>query len=495
MSLLEAVRHTLQREPNIQLAEQQIQIAKGAVQQAAGQFDFRLASALTRAWTHLPRSQLDFVQLGHRNIDDATADITTYELRLNKQFRTGIEISPGIELNRFADNLDQEHALNRANVSFLIRVPLLRGFGRVATEAVEQAARLEQEVALLDRQQVIASRILQTATAFWNLLAAQRQLETLRISESQAADLVRAVRELVRVGELPASELRQAEADQAARAAARISGEHQEWIAREHLALAIGWENQEMHRPPFAAADFPGPTTNATRWNENSHELLTSTLQRRADYLSALRTQRATEVLEAAARQNLKPQLDLNLEVGYAGMEEGSHFHRYYQAANPRLAAGPNLIGTINFEWPFRNRSARGLLLQREAARIQNEIRVAELARTIHSGILVARSELSASQRELEQAEAAAQNFRLAVRSEQEKVRLGTATILDVINLTDRFNDAQLRAISARAKHATAVVRWRFETGLLIQRGATIESPLTVEDLVTLPEWNRTSSP
>jgi outer membrane protein TolC len=243
-----------------------------------------------------------------------------------------------------------------------------------------------------------------------------------------------------------------------------------------------------MGHPPAPGADFPPSVTNA--WAQMPAALWVLSLERRADYQSALKAQRAAEILEAAARRNLLPQLDLNLEAGYAGLEEGSHLRRYYGALDPRVAEGPNLLGTVSFEWPFRNRTARGLLAQRQAARQQTQIRAEELARTIHAGIQIAMSELAASQGELEQAELAARNFQRALEAEKAKVRLRTATILDVINLADRLYDAQLAAVAARARHAIALARVRFETGTLVRPGMNVESPLTLEDLTTLPSWS-----
>lgn len=484
LTLLEAVRLTLLQDAHIQGAQQQVEFAKGAVQIAGGQFDLTLQSALSRELNRVPRSQLDFVQEGFVDIAERESDIATYELRLKKQLRSGITLSPGLEVTRFTDNLFQERAVNRANVSFLIRVPLLKGWGRAATEAGERAARATQEAAVLDLQQTIALRILNTAAAFWQCLAAQHRLQILRESEQQSANLLRAVRDLVNIQELPASELRQTEADQAAKATERITGEHEFWQAREQLAQAIGLAPDLMALPPVPAADFPAAVTNLSGWSPAE---LSESLARRPDYLAALKVQSASEILEAAARQNLKPQLDLNLAVGYAGLDEGSQLERYYGSLDPRLAPGPNLLGTVSFEWPFGNRAARGALAQRQAVRQQSHLRAQELARTIHSGILVAFSELTSSQGEIEQADAAAQSFRRAVQSEQDKVRLGTGTILDVITLADRLHEARLRGISARARYGTALARVRYETGWLIQPGTTLESPLTVQDLVTLP--------
>jgi hypothetical protein len=75
------------------------------------------------------------------------------------------------------------------------------------------------------------------------------------------------------------------------------------------------------------------------------------------------------------------------------------------------------------------------------------------------------------------------------VANERDKLLLGTATILDVITLADRLNSAQLNEIAAQARYAIALARVRFETGRLIRPGPTLDSPLGLEDLTSLPDW------
>ena len=65
-----------------------------------------------------------------------------------------------------------------------------------------------------------------------------------------------------------------------------------------------------------------------------------------------------------AALKNLKPRLDFSLEAGYASLDEGDAFGHFYGALHPRLAAGPNLAGTLVLDWPFANQTARGVLAE-----------------------------------------------------------------------------------------------------------------------------------
>ena len=495
LTLVEAVRQTLAQDPNIRLQRLQVDYAKGVSQNAAGQFDVVLDTAFSQGLTRTPLTEWERIEQGRANVAEAVEHVVSYRMEISKQFRSGITVSPGVEVTRFADNLDQERAANRASVSFIVTVPLLKGLGAAATDARERAARVSQEAAVLDLQQMIASRILNTVSAYWNCLAAQQQLQVLMKSQEQAEELVDGIGKLVKIGELPASEQLQAEADRADRTAARIVGEQRFWQTRQDLALALGLALEKMALPPEPADDFPDPDSNAPKSSVDLPSLLARSLERRADYLSSLKVEEATQILLTAARKDLKPQLDFNLEIGYAGLDEGSQFQHYYQSLDPRAVSGPNLLGTISLKWPFANQTARGLLAQRQAAQQQSVIRSQDLSRTIFSGILVAWSEWERSLAALKQTMVARQNYSQTVTNERDKLLLGTGTTLDIITLADRLNSAQLNEIAAKARYAIGLARVRFETGRLVQPGTTLDSPVSVEDLTSLPDWNWAITP
>ena len=491
LTLLEAVRQTLAHDPNIQLQEEQVRVEEGLLKITEGQFDLSFNTALSQGITRLPRTETDRILGGFSNVLTAVQDLTVYRAGLSNQFRTGISVETGVELDRFDDNLFQNVPANRANVSFALRIPLLKNAGRAAVDAFEQAARINREAAMLDLQQAIAARILNTVSAYWNCRAAAEQLQVLTNSQTNAEFLVEAVGGLVKIREMASSELFQAQADAAQKTAAVSAGEQALWQARQDLAQAIGWALTKMSDPPVPTFPFPPLQTNAPAVKPDRAKLIIGSLDRRADYLSAQKASEAARVLEVAARKNTRPQLDLSLEAGYSGLSESRAVRAYFSSLNPLPVSGPNLLGTISLEWPFANRAAQGLLLQRTAEEHQTQLRSQALARAIEAGILVALQDLENSRLAWEKSQLAVQEYKQAVTQEQQKLRLKTSTILDVITLKDRSQAAQLNEVAARARYWIALARSRYETGWLVRPAATPEGPLTMEDLVSLPPWDR----
>ena len=126
----------------------------------------------------------------------------------------------------------------------------------------------------------------------------------------------------------------------------------------------------------------------------------------------------------------------------------------------------------------------------------QSAIRAQDLARNIGSGVILAFSDLERSTQQLLMAIQAANLYRQAVENEREKLRIGTSTIINVITLGDRLSASLLSEIGGKARYANALVRLRFETGLLAPASSvptrrtgpiSIQTTLKPEDFVTTP--------
>jgi len=475
------------------IQEQQVEIASGLLQEAGGQFDLALDTEVSRSLFRNPLSETNRLRIDPFNrffLDPKTTSVrdqTDVRIGLKKQFRFGPTVSPGVSVNRVTDNLDQRRAVNRADINFLVTIPLLKGFGRQDTGALEMAARYQHEASALGLRHTISLQILNTTSAYWNCLATQEQLEILEDTKNRASELIQGIRELVEAKLFPGAELKQVQADRAEKTAAFIAGEQRLLQARQNLGLAMGLSFEELPQTPLPTDTFPSPPIDATASLISAQPLIGQALNRRSDYQAAHKQQKAAKVFSVAARKNLKPRLDLNFQVGYAGLTEGSRFSQAYDALDPNNLTGLNMFGVLRLEWPFANNAARGLLLQREAAHQQSGIEFQNLARQISSGILVAHGELARSIEELKKVKEASDLFGQAVENERAKLQLGTSTTIDLITTENRHSNALLNEIATKARYSIALVRLRFEAGLLLEASDSQKGTVSSKDLITIP--------
>jgi len=477
LSLIEAVEITLSRQPGIQLDAETVRRSKGLLQEEQGLFDptIALSGGHERSDRPLPAGAAASRQ---------TVETTSQELSLQNKLRNGWVLRPGVSLRRTEDPLSYRDVQNYATVNFKLTVPLLRGAGEAATTGRETAARKAYEASLLQHRHVVSSRVLDTATAYWNYVAQAMALRELGESESRAAEYLRIIGLLVQGDERPGSDLHQVMANQEDKAAQRIAGEQAFREARQTLGLAMGLSAAEIERLPPPADPFP-PIPESQAGSDPLASLLEQALKRRDDYLAAQEDIEAARALREVARNGLRPILDMDLQAGYSGLAEGSNAYRYFGSLGTSVP-GPSASVSLTYQWPVGNNAARGRFLQTDAEYQRRRLSKDDLARTIESAVALAFSSVGSAAAEAARTRRSLSLHERSLEDEFKKARLGASTFLDVFITDDRLLSAKRGEISARLRYALGVARLRFAAGLILS-GQGDRVAVRAEDLTALP--------
>jgi outer membrane protein len=486
LGLLDAVRLTLERDPNLGVVQARLDSSRGALLAASGRFDPVVTDRLLSTETRIPVG-------GNASEDNRTVE---EDLGVSQLFRTGLSISPTLQLLRTADNLSEPEAGNAGTLTFTLRQPLLRGRGRAATAAVEIAAGREVQASALDLLHATAQRVQAVVSQYWTVAAAQADLAVLGESEGSSRDLLATTRKLIEADVTPAAEIIQLQANLAAKETARIGGELALFQARQELGHQIGLDAPEIRALPPAADPFPTlapgalpsvpPGADTARW-------VALAVAHRAD-LQAARARLAEADVQVSAAENARlPQLDLVLAPGYNGFAPGPGFPSFFY---PFLRNVPGASVSLGLELtlPTGNRIARGQLAQALASRRESALAVDLVAKEIGANVPSALEAVARDAEQLDRATLAVRLFEKAVDNEEKKLRGGTSTILDVITQRDRLTSARQSEVQSRLALAQALVTLRFETGTLVAgaAGAAGAAPagageLTYADLATVP--------
>jgi outer membrane protein len=479
-NLLDAVRATLAADPVIKLEEKNVQLSRGILQQASGQFDTTLRAAVERS-----RDYQAFLVPGTPSVFTRfRQDDTAYRISADKQLRSGILVSPGIEFDRLADNTGQD-TLNRGSLNFLIQVPLARGLGAKATAGAERAARSDLEASKLNLQHTLSLRIYNTTVAYWNYVASARRLAIIQDSEKRAEKLVEQIQALVKADEQPRSELDQLIANLANSTASRLSAQQALIEARNQMGISIGTPFAEISKLALPSGQLPEYKADLLPPNIDVQKLSAIALTHRQDVAAAAKTRESAAALLAVAKNGLKPRVDLTLKGGYAGAEGGSRSAQFFTPFGENIQ-GANGFAGLSFEFPPANNSARGMYVQREAIYDSSVIRANELTRTIQADVYVGLERLRSGAQQLGKSLQATELYGKAVVNEKIKLSLSTATIIDVLSLEDRLTAASLNYISAQNDYSIAVVSLRFLTGTIFTETNDVQS-LSLESLTTIP--------
>lgn len=470
-TLADALLTTLENHPQLRIQEQQVNISRALRQQATGQFDTVVGSGVGQRRILTGLTAIQRLQALGSGIDTGqqATNLTNFSINGSKLFRNGISISPFMDVDRTTDNLVNGGGLNQSRFSFVVNVPLLRGRGAGVVAARETSAGLDIDASLFDLNQTVAELLLNTATSYWNAVAAERQFDVAAGSEERGRVFVENVKALIEADKVPRNELNQVMANFADRTSSRIGATQRVVDARQALALAMGISAEQLAtigRPVDAIPNGEGAV--APKVDPNAlQSYIQLALSRRADLLAARKRIESTEVLRGAAKNLILPQIDLQLSSGYSGLREGTGLHRYFTIPLQGLH-GPDAAAGLSYRFPPSNNVARGQLAQAEASVRQAQLIVQDTGRTIGASVVVAAQGVRNALERLAKARESVEYYQTALDGEREKFRIGVGSLVDTLTIEDRLTGALSSLVNAELTYATALARFRFATGTVV---------------------------
>ncbi len=386
----------------------------------------------------------------------------------------------GIPLDRLIDfggkNVQDTYTFE---VGFEANMPLLRGRG-IATSGPVDAADIDYEASRLLVEHTASESVLSTALAYWSLVAAEERAAVLDNAVTLQSDLAQITRDLIEGDAIPGADLSRALAGEANSRAQYQSSAADLVSAQLALVRSMGVTVSGPENLPSAQTGFPEPPTIEAVRQIAETALTQGALEARLDLQAARAVIESGKLLADAALIDLRPRLDIGFGASTITRGEGS-----FSESTDRFAA-PSWKVSATFEKPFRNRSARGLLLQRQAQANQLQISAGDLDRLVRVGVVQTLGSLLEALEGLRWAEAAANSAEETINSEVEKLRLGETTLLDTILTEQQRTSSQLALISARQQVASLITRLRFETGTLVQETGSGRR-VTPTTLTTVP--------
>lgn len=480
LSLERVVETALERGSGLALAEQGLAAGAGELLSASGAFATQLSSSVVRQRATEPGLAGDGTVAAEPTVVQGT-----YQVALTKRLRAGVLVQPEMTLTRTDLGGPGPMATTSASVGVQLVVPLWKDRGGVLYRSAERAAAAGYAADRLGWRQAAAGTVVEVVAAYWEYVAAAERARVYAESEERAQLMVEETQVLVAADERPASDLNQLRANVASKRMSRIAAEQGVVEARRRLGLAMGLGPAEVWAlaPPADSLPLPEPVSVDSA---AARRLVDAALANRADLAAARQESRGAEELLRAARDDLRPQLDLSVGFGYAGLETGRGLGEWVSPLY-RNVPGMNTTVQLSYRLPVANSEAQGRAMQRSALAQRQRIVERDLGREIATGVTLAVEALQRSSLSAAEAGAAVELYRVTVANEREKHRLDAATLFDVILAEDALTSAGLGQVSARLGYALAVAGLRYETATLL--GWEDGRPLVrADDLLRIPD-------
>lgn len=460
---LRAVRTTLDYSPQILLQDTDVQVRKGGILIARGEFDTHV---IANNGITLTRTDRDLHRRGSgtpppvSNPAVKRETLAAWELGVRKKLRNGIILEPSVGYRRTASS-DLGAFQNRGEFGFdfAVLVPLAKGSGNVSNEAPEIAAKFDYQASLYALRQVTAQSVFATMAAYWQCRAAEERYKLFRQTEDISSRLVSLTDALVKAGQLGSSQLSQILADQSSTVAQRIASEQELILARQRLAVTIGDNPLVLAQAPLVEDSFPEPKERMAF--PEMHELTSIGLALRDDLRAAKLLIKSRKVLVEASELNLRPTVNLQLDARYAPFVDHS------STLNQDGGIWSGTVG-VHMDWPVENSIARGLLIQDTAIYERSKIDEEDLSRNIVSNIITTLTELRGTASQVLLLKEAAAQHDQALQAQEELFSHGQANLTDVITARQRLIGSQLEYVNARQNYATSIVQLRLQSGTLL---------------------------
>ena len=477
INLEQAVASTIEHNYGIRLEQIGTEAGAGVLESASGEFDWNLVSDVSAFRERLP-------PLSPWAYGTGISD-WTYSAGVQRKLRSGVAISPSVGADVLKDpDLTGRRWISRGAVKFEMLVPLARGGGAASAAANELFARkdLDGRYALYRHQ--IASSVRDSVSAYWECVGATQALQILKTSEQEAEEMEAVVIRLAKAELFSLAYVEQAQSNSREKTTRRVNAELEQYKARQTLGVSMGMDALALSAPPLPADLFPELEEPDLPPPRDYPQVIRYAQDNREDLEAAHSSKEALAILSRAARRDLRPRVDLSLQLSYDGIDAGQRPQAFLFNENDGL----RVMGGLSMEFPMEKRLYSGQLRQALAEEDLADVLRARLSQSIASDVMIAVEEVANTYAAYHVSLEAEKYYAEALHKERKRFLIGDSSFIDVIALQDGYLDAQLETIAARQAHLIALATLRFASGTLVH-GDEASGTVGIEQLTVVPHF------
>jgi outer membrane protein TolC len=436
---------------------------------------------LQQASTGAASSQLqtDITNLGDTP-EDRWEKFSDFHFDVSKTFRNGLNLKPFGDLTYSSQNYVGKAEIDKAfggmgvsprytgKLGFDVVLPLLRGSGSRSVAAFETAAKYDLEASRLAMLQQKSQSVLATVLAYWQARAAADQVEVQRRSVEIQGELGTITRALIAANEKPRAEEARVLAATADARSRYEAAQRALTDTRISLAQSMGVALADALSLPLASESYPMPGPDLAIDPNAYLTLAREAVAKRFDHQAALKVEASGKSLVEGARIDTRPLLNLNGSVWGTSLSQTASGLSHWVFRSGKVGA--------EFQVPFGNNSAQGLLEQRLSQLNRSKIDSANLERTITLNVVQLAETLSIAASRLRAALEAVTNYDQTVLNEKARYKAGDSSLVDAILTEQQATTARAAYISAQQDYAMLLASLRYEAGLLVQDGV-VDAP------------------
>ena len=455
LTLERAIESTLNLQADILYGKLSAESSERVYEGASGPFDHVLSSSAEIAYAQTP---LDEIEKKLYKRDVLKTEPQTYALKLSKLTRSGIGIATTASVlnsNDISPALTQPRE-SATTIGVSINFPIFDLLMENTSTTYEKIALENNKAVINDYFFQASTSVYQTVLNYWSYLAAYERLLIYKDNEQNTRKMLADFESLVKTGERPRADANQIKANLAVKHGQVVAGEKDLVTTGCELAKSMGvsYDGTTLPLPKgqWANVENSGPLV--------ADEFIQQAFKNRFDIKSLESVVRSSELMLESSRRGVKPDLDFYVSADFA--DKGDH------VSGDAVDNARTVKAGVVFSTPLGNRSAKSDLAQKAIQVRQKSLKLANGKRKASFEVASSIHELAQNLKAYGFSLETVQLYQESLRVEEEKLKLGMSTVIDVINTRENYQNALVAKIENMHQVAVSLAGVLYDTGELI---------------------------
>jgi len=469
LSLIEFVTLVSEKNENIRFQALETQISQAALASANGIFESQFYATFSRDHIQVLNTTEDKVSRGFQST--YRKDSSTMEMGIEKLLSTGAKVSMSYSMqdmtnNLQADNLQTNKTKEPEYQGFLgvsLMLPMLRNSGVGTTRANIDIASVDYDISGYETRRVEMEYVAYAASAYVDLQLAQAKLKLEQAGATIVKNLLQDVRQRYQEGKVAKGDVLILEAKLAGRLA-QLAASKSAVTAKYNAALDMlatsnhqqGFQiNQPLVAPAFVELNFDAALARA--------------MKLRPEYLAAKKKVEQEGLRVNYAKNQMLPELNLNLEYGQNGLGK-SYRSSLVSVADPVGETNASWSIGLEFKMPLSgNQQAsseyRAALLRKQ----QMEIRINALHAALHNVIVASVIKVKQGYEQFAQRQQVVTAQRQFLNMERARFKAGKVNGQHILEAEDEMTREQLALLEDLVSYQKSLLGLKLAEGSLLQ--------------------------
>lgn len=494
ISYTDAINLTLKHSKYLVVSELQVKVAKGNLLASKGLLNTQLLGDIS----YINHELQDNYFSNQTSYSGYTAQYLDYSFGVVKKMSFGTELSAGITLRAYGnDSLYQ--AINnirggygktaKGNLYVNVEQPLFKYRGGTYNLYSFNTAKTEYSLTELSNKADISLALYETLMDYLNCIY-YKIYSNIQVKTLTRYELVyEQLNYLVNMDAIPQADLTYLNALIASQRSYIKESALEFKQGKEDLAKGIGLAFSELENFGDIEENFIIENVKVPSGNSYLKTCMEYMQKYRFD-IQIIELQNLLKRYDITRYNNLiKPELNLKAGVGYNGIYQSNNFDRYYKPLTANIP-GVNYNVGMSMKFNPKNSEIKGELIK---AKAENE-QIMELK---EATILEAKSEIRKSFYEITMLNEIAQNnkevlqyIEKALENEYTKLKLGSSTILNLVQLQLDYNEYLIEHEQTLLKLNKSIINFRYLTGTIIKVNEDNSLHIDYQNLFNLPNFN-----